>query len=180
MADRVFGYGSLANAATHAMRPLVPAILPGWRRVWVRAAGRPVAFLSVEPAPGVQVAGALAPVDDWAALDAREWAYARRAVTAEAGGPAAAQVYAVPPAAVEAPGAPILLSYLDTVAEGFAALFGPAGVAAFFDTTAGWDAPVLDDRAAPRYPRATRPGAALRAAVDARLAALGARVTAAG
>ncbi|MCL4187641.1 MAG: gamma-glutamylcyclotransferase [Rhodobacteraceae bacterium] len=183
-APHVFGYGSLVNRQTHALRPAVPARLHGWRRVWVHTPARPVAFLSVEPAPGVTIAGLLAaaPAGDWAALDVREAAYVRHrlppgALAHALPDPPAAEVYAVPPAAAAAPSArhPILLSYLDTVVQGFLAEFGPEGAAAFFRTTAGWDAPVLDDRAAPRYPRARPLTAAERATVDAGLAAAGAR-----
>ena len=158
---RFFGYGSLVNRATHDYPGAEPALLAGWRRVWVHTALRPVAFLSVEPAPGVAIAGLVAevPRGDWAALDAREYAYRRHAVTAAAhpcGSGIAAQVYAVPQPQSASPSQthPILLSYLDAVVQGFLREFGPAGAADFFATTAGWDAPVLDDRAAPRYPRA--------------------------
>lgn len=180
----VFGYGSLVNRRTHALRPAVPARLLGWRRVWVHTNARPVAFLSVEPAAGVAIDGLLAaiPGGDWAPLDARETAYDRLPLPAAAlrhSLPAspAASVYAVPPAEARCPSPrhPILLSYLDTVVQGFLEEFGAAGAAAFFATTAGWEAPVQDDRAAPRYPRACPLTTAERAAVDAGLAALGVR-----
>ncbi|MEM9427313.1 MAG: gamma-glutamylcyclotransferase, partial [Pseudomonadota bacterium] len=48
---------------------------------------------------------------------------------------------------------PILLSYIDVVVQGYFRIGGEVAVEAFFHTTDGWDAPVLDDRAAPRYPR---------------------------
>lgn len=180
----VFGYGSLVNRRTHGLRPAVPARLAGWRRVWVHVAPRPVAFLSVEPAAGVTIEGllALVPGGGWPALDAREAAYDRLPLPPAAlhhslPAPPAASVYAVPAAAARRPEArhPILLSYLDTVLQGFLAEFGPQGVAAFLATTAGWEAPVVDDRAAPRYPRACALGEAEREAVDAGLAALGVR-----
>ena len=180
MVDRVFGYGSLVNRATHGMAPAVPARLEGWRRVWVHVPARPVAFLSVRRAEGaiLGLAARVAP-GDWPALDAREAAYARHPVIVEGPeGPLPAPLYAVPDGAGAAPRAahPILLSYLDTVVQGFRAVFGPDGAAAFFATTDGWDAPVLDDRAAPRYPRAQRLTGAERALVDRLLAATPARV----
>lgn len=180
MADRVFGCRSLVNGDTHAMAPLVPARLPGWRRVRIRTPLRPVPFLSVEPLAGGFVAGVLAPVADWPALDLREAAYLRHRVTVEAGGPRPAQVCAVPaPGATLAP-APLLLVYVETVAAGFAQLFGPGAIAAFVATTHGWDAPLLDDRAAPRYPRFRPLSTEGRAALHAALAAAGARIIAAG
>jgi hypothetical protein len=185
----VFGYGSLVNRATHAMTPAYPARLTGWRRVWVHTPVRPVAFLSVERAAGVTIEGLVAAVEgaDWTALDAREQAYQRlplEPATVEHAGPAGVvpEVYAVPRARAAAPNRlhPVLLSYLDTVVQGFIREFGPAGAARFFDTTAGWEAPILDDRAAPRYPRAQALSRAERAAVDDGLARLGRRPERAG
>ena len=49
---------------------------------------------------------------------------------------------------------PVHLSYVDVVVQGFLAEFGEAGVERFMATTDGWHVPILDDRAAPRYPRA--------------------------
>jgi hypothetical protein len=174
---RFFGYGSLVNRATHGYAPCLRAQLHGWRRVWVHVAARPVAYLSVEPAADISIAGLVAPVPggDWAALDAREYAYARHPVTALAEGqPTEAQVYAVPLNHANPPTAqnPILLSYLDAVVQGFLREYGHAGVAAFFDTTRGWDAPIDDDRAAPRYPRAQTLSAQERQLVDRALASV--------
>ena len=176
-----FGYGSLVNRATHSYPGAIPARLPGWRRVWVHTAARPVAFLSVEPAPGVTIDGLLAEVPgaDWSALDLREAAYLRHPVQVDCAGQGrAAQVYAVPQDAAVAPETrhPVLLSYLDAVVQGFLREWGGDGVERFFATTAGWDAPFLDDRAAPRYPRAQRLGPAETALADAGLARMGARV----
>lgn len=181
-----FGYGSLVNRATHDHAPAVPARLAGWRRVWRHTAARPVAFLSVEPAPGVTIAGLVAavPGGDWAALDQREHAYDRlpvdpAALVAEAGWATSVSLYAVRAAALPSDRHPVLLSYLDVVVQGFLREFGPEGAEAFFATTAGWEAPVLDDRRAPRYPRAQRLTAGERAAVDAALDRLGVRMLAA-
>jgi hypothetical protein len=49
-------------------------------------------------------------------------------------------------------------------------------VARFFDSTHGWHTPVLDDRAAPRYPRHQPPCPEAQALTDHHLA----RVAAAG
>jgi hypothetical protein len=37
--------------------------------------------------------------------------------------------------------------------QGYLRAFGEDGVRDFFDTTDGWNAPILNDRAEPRYPR---------------------------
>ena len=179
----VFGYGSLVNRRTHAHHDAHPARVRGWRRAWRHAAVRPVSFLTVVPDPGAEIDGLIAGVAeaDWAALDMREGAYDRITVTdVEHPLPAAPEVslYAIAVGRHAAPthAAPVLMSYLDTVVQGFLDEFGEAGVARFFATTDGWDAPILDDRAAPRYARAARLSRAERALVDGHLAALGAAV----
>jgi hypothetical protein len=174
---RFFGYGSLVNLATHDYPDPMPAALTGWRRVWRHALARPVAFLSVEPCPQTTLHGITAqvPRGDWAALDLREHAYLRRDVSAQFHAPTA--VYEANPSHTAPPSTnhPILLSYLDVVVAGFAKLMddnpNSGGPAHFFATTTGWG-PVLDDRAAPLYPRAQPLQPDTRLIVDAALAAL--------
>lgn len=177
-----FGYGSLVNDRTHRYPLAQPARLAGWRRVWCHTGQRAEAFLSVHPAPGAQIEGLVAAVPDrdWAALDAREAGYDRHEVTAQVShgisGPAQVQVYAIP-RHTQSPGpAPILLSYLDVVVQGFLSRYGLEGAHAFFATTDGWDRPITDDRARPRYPRHQRLTEAERGFVDARVAELGVTV----
>lgn len=176
-----FGYGSLVNHLTHDNRPLHPARLSGWRREWCLTTLRPVAFLSVRPAEGAEIAGLVSqvPAGDWQALDAREYAYGRQPVSVAAAAPVPAEVavYAVTSQhrAAEGQGAPqghILLSYLDVVVEGYHHHFGAAGVADFFATTDGWDRPILDDRRDPVYPRHRDVGAEIRALTDGHLSRL--------
>ncbi|MBM9593522.1 gamma-glutamylcyclotransferase family protein [Roseitranquillus sediminis] len=168
-----FGYGSLVNRATHTFAGAAPARAQGWRRVWRRTPLRPAAFLTVLPDPETEIDGLIAAVPgaDWVALDAREAAYDRvpfASLTHSLGGVLETAIYAIPPGAHEAPGpqSPILLSYLDVVLQGYLREFGVAGVARFVTTTDGWDAPVLDDRGTPRYPRAQALDAAETAVVD--------------
>ncbi len=119
------------------------------------------------------------PNGDWAALDLRETGYDR--VTAEAvahpldPAPEIA-VYAIPARADDHSEAPILLSYLDVVVQGFLPEFGEAGVARFFETTDNWALPVADDRAAPLYPRAQALAAEETALVNYWLARLDSRI----
>lgn len=174
-----FGYGSLVNRATHVYAPCHPARLAGWRRRWVHTDGRGTPFLTGvrDAASVIDGLVALVPGGDWAALDLREEGYLRHPVTVE-GVVRAAQVYAVPPESMVAqePPAPILMSYLDVVVQGYLREFGTAGAEEFFATTDGWEVPVLDDRAAPRYPRHQGLSAAERALVDRLLAGVGGRV----
>lgn len=155
-----FGYGSLVNTATHDYSDPQPARLAGWQRSWCHTALRDVAFLSAVPARGVTIDGLIASVPgaDWEALDAREFAY-QRIPTQSVEHPLATtpeiSVYSVPQGNQNQGSTrhPILLSYLDVVVQGYHKVFGESGVADFFATTSGWDCPILDDRAAPRYPR---------------------------
>ena len=175
---RFFGYGSLVNRATHAYPDALPACLSGWRRVWVHTRLRDVAYLSVEPAEG-EILGLVAdvPGGDWVALDRREAAYDKHPVSVslrENGQLRQAVIYAVPQAHAARPDTrhPVLLSYIDTVVQGFLEVFGREGADHFFATTAGWDCPILNDRAEPLYPRATDLSPAERAIVDAGLTAV--------
>lgn len=162
MADPFFfGYGSLVNRATHDFPLPRRATLKGWRRAWRHTDLRPVAFLTAIPDANAEIDGLIAhvPNDDWDALDQREWAYERVPVTEHITHPLSQDievaVYAVPESSHRSPTHkyPILLSYLDVVLQGYAREFGKDGVQRFLATTDGWDAPILNDRAAPKYPR---------------------------
>ncbi|WP_299080864.1 gamma-glutamylcyclotransferase family protein [uncultured Ruegeria sp.] len=162
MADPYFfGYGSLVNLATHDFPDPQPATLKGWRRVWRHTDLRPVAFLTAIPDAASEIEGMIAhvPDDDWAALDEREWAYNRVPATQSISHPLTRDVdiavYAVPKDREnDAPNHhPLLLSYIDVVVQGYLRAFGSDGADRFFATTDGWEAPVLNDRAEPRYPR---------------------------
>ena len=179
-----FGYGSLVNRSTHDYPDAGPAQLAGWRRVWRHTDWHATAFLSVEPADGVEIDGLIAhvPGGDWLALDAREGGYERLSANGSVRHGSDADidiaVYVVdgnwqgdPPKH-----RPILLSYIDVVIQGFLREFGPEGAARFFRTTSGWDGPVLNDRSAPRYPRHQTLAAAETALVDHHLADLGVRL----
>jgi Gamma-glutamyl cyclotransferase, AIG2-like len=180
-----FGYGSLVNCATHDFPNPQPAQLTGWRRVWRHTDLRPVAFLSIVPDPNTTIDGLIAhvPHDDWAALDQREWAYDRIPATNLVRHPIKQDieiaVYAVPEVRHGAPSArhPVLLSYVDVVVQGYLREFGSEGAARFFATTDGWDAPILNDRTAPRYPRHQQLTTSETAFVDENLAAHLAHIT---
>ena len=172
-----FGYGSLVNRATQDYPGVKRATVSGWRRAWRHTGARMVAFLTAVPCPNTRIDGLLAevPGGDWAALDAREWAYIR--APAEPG--RGAQIYHIPADLHTAPSQthPILLSYLDVVVQGYLNEFGETGVARFFATTDGWEAPIINDRAAPQYPRAQQLSPDETALVDAMLSDVGATVT---
>lgn len=180
MTQHFFGYGSLVNRATHSYPNARPATLKGWRRTWIHTDTHPQSFLSVMPDATCTIEGLVAhvPNGDWAALDLRETGYTRHldhATLADTAHPI--QVYAVPLAhRAPTPPHPILLSYIDVVIQGFLAEYGPEGAAGFFTTTAGWHTPILNDRQAPKYPRAQRLSPEETALVDAGLRGVGARI----
>jgi hypothetical protein len=183
MTPYFFGYGSLVNLQTHIYADAHPAQLTGWRRAWVRTEVRDLVFLSVVKDPATTIDGLIAAVPnaDWAALDAREAGYARISSASAVVHPVTPAPdiahYAVPAASTGVPGDhAILLSYLDVVVQGFLKEFGESGVTRFFDTTDGWNTPVLNDRNDPRYPRAQVLSTAETALVDHHLNRLSARM----
>ena len=184
MKDRCFfGYGSLVNRRTHDYDGRQPARVTGWRRAWRRSPLRDVCYLTAVPARDDYIEGLIAAVPDgnWSALDARERAYARVPLGPEisyAAGDLEVVLYAIADGDHHAPTDrnPVLLSYIDVVVQGYLAEFGTDGVTHFFETTEGWHAPVLDDRAAPIYPRAQTLSTEERAIVDEGLSRLSVRV----
>ncbi len=178
-----FGYGSLVNRTTHDFANPQPAQLSGWCRAWRHTDLRSVAFLTAIPAPGCVIDGMIAhvPDGDWLALDKREWAYdrvpANGSVDHALGDGIDVAVYAVPEDRHTQPTDryPILLSYIDVVVQGYLHEFGPDGAERFFETTQGWETPVLNDRAEPRYPRHRQLSPSETAFVDDRLSGVGVR-----
>lgn len=159
-APHFFGYGSLVNRRTHIYNAAHPATIEGWRRTWRHIAALDHAVLTATPAPGHRIEGLIAEVPgaDWNALDAREMFYERIPATDVAhplDSTPLVQIYHVPEnlSPVAKTPNPISLSYLDVIVQGYLAEYGEAGVTGFFTTTDGWDAPILNDRAAPHYPR---------------------------
>ncbi|MEM7718840.1 MAG: gamma-glutamylcyclotransferase family protein [Pseudomonadota bacterium] len=179
----VFGYGSLVNPGTHDYGDVQAARLTGWRRVWRHVEGRSVAFLTITRDAETEIAGALAqvPGQDWAALDQRERSYLRETAIGVTHDSDAEDIrFYHAPEDLHRPFSghhPILLSYLDAVVQGYLKLGGEDAVRNFFDTTSGWEAPILDDRATPRYPRHQTLLDVERQLVDASLAQRGAILT---
>ncbi len=176
-----FGYGSLVNRATHDFADTRPARISGWRRRWRHSNLREVAYLTVISAPNHAIDGLIAavPGGNWQALDQREHAYDRldvmdHHIRHDHPENITVQIYKTRDGEDAPPSTrhPILLSYIDTVVTGYLGVFGQEGAAHFFDTTDGWDAPVLDDRKDPVYLRAVTPSRRERMLVDNALDAL--------
>ena len=179
-----FGYGSLVNTATHSYPNAQKATLAGWRRAWVRSDQYDMVLLSAVPAdPSAKIQGLIAAVPnaDWTALDTRETGYQRVLSDGKVSheGDTAIEIahYAVPRSDWRDGGIQtIRLSYLDVVVQGYHQQFGKDGVAAFFDTTDGWDTPILNDREAPHYPRSQILNHAETTLVDEHLARIAAQI----
>ncbi len=179
-----FGYGSLVNRATHDYPGAVPAKATGWRRLWRHTGLRPVAFLTVVADEDSTIDGLIAgvPNADWVALDQREWAYQRIIANNDISHGLSHEpdiaLYAVPHDQSHKPSVkhPILLSYIDVVVQGYLTEFGQDGAQRFFDTTDGWDIPIINDRDAPLYPRHQPLSPDERHFVDEQLSALPAKV----
>ena len=161
---RFFVYGSLVNAATISM-PIVPepARLDAHAREWRdhRVVGsEAVTGLTISPNPSIAVEGVTFEGD----------ADIRRSLMEREGHPVTvsvkiwlplrmyyeeAEVFLTPPNALNwaSDTAPIPLSYLLCVLQGYLSLYGFDGVLRFINSTVGWHVPFLDDRADPRYPR---------------------------
>ncbi|SDU15062.1 hypothetical protein [Stappia sp. ES.058] len=192
-----FGYGSLVNTRTLGDEAAaIAGTLSGWRRewrAWWRTEGassqRPgVCTLTVKRAPQSAIQGVMVsePAARLAVLDEREKRYQRvtdgiaDAFRCDAQGrpaPEGAFLYEADTPIRHAgdDDHPILQSYVDCVMAGFHAAWGEAGVRGFIATTDGWDAPLLADRAAPRYPRAQVIDPELLAFFDGLLAEQGVR-----
>ena len=179
-----FGYGSLVNRNTHDYADARPARLDGWTRVWRHTDLRPVAYLTVVPDDASEIEGLMAavPSSGWADLDVRERAYDRVTASHQVHHDLSAApevvVYSIPEGKHGQPDqtCPVLLSYIDVVAQGYLQVFGEAGARGFFLTTQGWDAPVRDDRAAPIYPRHQLLSPYEQGLVDEMLVEVGARI----
>lgn len=169
-----FGFGSLVNLQTHSYVDASPTEITGWKREWVSSRLRDFAFLSVTPSPETTLQGMRASTQGigWDALDIREEGYYRHPLQGQD-----MQMYIGDPKAIRTDiKHPIQLSYLDCVVQGFHDHFGTDGVANFFATTQNWDHPILDDRDAPLYPRATVLTDTQRGLVDTHLATVNATI----
>ena len=165
-----FGFGSLVNTGTHRYTPVTPAMVKGWKRIWVNNDCYEHAFLSIEPDDSSKIQGLMAqvPNDDWVELDTREVGYLRRVLNQEEwltehrpSAPAHTsddthlsdiQMYVLQGGEYAQPTKPILWSYLETVLYGYYQWFGAEGVDDFIKSTSAWTE-VLDDRSDPHYPR---------------------------
>ncbi|WP_428697067.1 gamma-glutamylcyclotransferase family protein [Stappia sp.] len=188
-----FGYGSLVN--TRTLGPdasAVAGMLHGWRREW--RAWWPhdrsnrlscVCTLTVFRDPGTRIRGVMVrePAERLAVLDRRERRYQRidgigdHFVCDQEGSRVAANAFLYEADAdIRRWGDeshPILQSYVDCVMAGFYDFWGEEGVRHFIETTDGWHAPMLADRAAPRYPRAQKIDPELLALFDRHLTKAG-------
>lgn len=167
-----FAYGSLVNSATR-LRPNAraePALLKGWLRQWkhcIDTDSGKACVLSVRPRVGAEIEGVwvLDNCDTIAEVDRREIGYHREHIPYQPADTGLSVVGLETYIYVSTGDHnrwgdreyPIWLSYLDCVLDGYIKEWGPAGASRFITSTEGWDVPVLNDRARPKYPRAVVP-----------------------
>jgi len=148
-----FGYGSLVNRDTRPPgEQAYKARLSGWERHWAHR----------EAAAKIDGVVVLIEQGDLAALDRRESGYFRQTVPLsmfELESPLpVAEVFVYQSLSENFAPAdhqfPILQSYADCVMAGYERVYGEQGLAEFMRSTIGWQGDILNDRAAPYYPRA--------------------------
>lgn len=164
-----FGYGSLVNRQTlSGNKKAVPTQVSGWIREWkhcVNLSLGKICALTVSRRPGTKIHGVLI-LDSMvglAEIDRREIGYSRENIEIE-DATLRARLEDVPAYTYVSTGEfnhwgnaeyPIWQSYLDCVLMGYIEVWGRKGAADFIATTEGWNqVPILNDRTAPKYPRA--------------------------
>jgi glutathione-specific gamma-glutamylcyclotransferase len=179
----ILGYGSLVNYCTHR-KPgvtIYPFRLTGWQRAWghcvdAEPAGK-VCALTIKPQRKAEVAGAF--VQELRAelrcLEKREKNYRRVRILSRSqsfvsqileDAPIFTYTSDRPELRQGSREFPIWRSYLECVLAGFLDVGGQAAVRDFIVTTKGWEAPILDDRLAPKYMRATTLSPEIRKEID--------------
>ena len=172
-----FGYGSLVNDKTRNEDSFGIAVrLRGYRRHWSIWDASPqrksmgllgAVALSVTPSADAFCDGLLVfdRKDHLPEVDLREAHYSRVSIKAEdmqseqpLSDLVQSYIYVGQPALNNASDIrfPILQSYIDAVLQGFLDKFGESGVERFVEETDGWHIPILNDRAAPLYPRSVK------------------------
>lgn len=157
----IFGYGSLINRQSlrhtlsdAAVGEVVAGRISGWRRSWsnrVPARGRTGLGARIE-AEGRINGVAIELLDpDFAALDRREAGYVRELVVEQTLVDGALWLYSKPDGVLASEAFPVALSYLEVVLAGCLAL-GREFAIEFLTETPGLTA-LMNDRAAPVYPR---------------------------
>jgi len=170
----IFGYGSLINRASvrhtladEAIGEVVPGRISGWRRSWsnrVVARGRTGLGACVE-AEGRINGVAIELLDpDFAALDLREAGYMRERVKDQTLVDGELWLYTKPDGMPASAEFPVAVSYLEVVLSGCLAL-GREFAVEFLTETPGLTA-LMNDRAAPVYPRRVPLAADEIAAID--------------
>ena len=182
MAQRafVFGYGSLINQGSllHTLRCedlglIVAGRIGGFRRSWSnRSEVRKRTGLGVRKCESAHLNGVAIEVSpsQLQDLDVREAGFGRVIVEDQDLVDGTLWIYTKPEPKPPTAAYPIALSYVDCVLAGCLAR-GEGFAGEFMQTTAGWDAPILNDRANPQYPRGTPLTARIRERIDFHLAA---------
>jgi hypothetical protein len=184
----LFGYGSLVDQVSRVSGCIWPVQLIGFTRAWrhcIDTQWGKVCALTIVPNGSAEVTGVLIPVNpaELVELDEREIGYIRRSVGRDdvigksfsSSEPMKVFTYFserrhLRPGCLEYP---IWKSYVEYILARYIELFGKNASRAFIQETIGWEAPMLDDRLCPKYPRAEPLSAQMRTIIDESLATAG-------
>lgn len=181
--NKIFAYGSLLNKATWSFNAEIELVrVSGWVRQWrqiVQTEKGKICALTITPDTKSTIDGILLAADTQTVnnLIKREVGYNKTEILSSNifninnkhsfnNEHFITFVASTQTSAWATKTAPILLSYIDVVAKGYFDLFGLEGVINFFNTTQGWNLPILNDRDQPLYPRALQLNAELLELVD--------------
>jgi len=171
--SKIFSYGSLLNKNTWSFKAELELVsLKGWIRQWrqiVQLDKSKICALTIYPNSNTTIEGILLKVDKATelSLGEREIGYEKTIIAGKDIIEQNTEIQLTNETAITYVGskattswaseeAPILLSYVDVVVKGYFDLFGWEGVTNFFNSTQGWNLPILDDRDEPIYPRAAK------------------------
>jgi hypothetical protein len=182
-----FGYGSLVDRVNQVPGCIWPVKLTGFTRAWrhcIDTDWGKVCALTIIPNNSARVTGVLVPLspEGLTELDKREIGYIRRNVqqhhlTVEVSANELGPVFTYfSEEQLLRPGSreyPIWCSYVDYILAYYIQLFGGDAAHRFITETVGWEAPMLDDRHYPKYPRAKPLSIQMRTMIDQSLAAAG-------
>lgn len=160
--DSIFGYGSLINRNTWSFNASFELInIPGWVRQWrkiIKMNFGEICVLTISPDENFNIDGIIIFTDLLTStiIKQREIGYQKTIVHETPTGPIFAYTANIDSFKWASEQAPILQSYIDTVAYGFYQELGMSGFLNFFATTQGWQLPILNDRDQPLYSRAIK------------------------
>lgn len=154
--EKIFSYGSLVSIETWSFKSQYEvATAYGWVRQWkkiINTEKGKICALTVSPKKKSSLDGILISADQFVQkkIDKREEGYEKIRIENDM----FLYISEQSTCCWASEDAPIIKSYIDVVAHGYFQILGEEGFIKFFETTEGWELPIMDDRSNPLYPRA--------------------------